>query len=63
MYVCYCGAVNDREVRDAVAHGARSIEDLQERCNAGSDCGGCHPALAELLACDAHHLVGATPTR
>jgi bacterioferritin-associated ferredoxin len=52
--------VNDRTVHDAVAEGARSIEDLQERCGAGAECGGCHPALAELLACDAHHLVGAT---
>jgi bacterioferritin-associated ferredoxin len=53
--------VNDRTIHAAVAEGARSIEELQERCGAGTDCGGCHPALAELLAGDAHHLVGAAP--
>jgi bacterioferritin-associated ferredoxin len=59
MYVCYCAALNDRDVTAAVAAGARSIDDLGERCGAGAECGGCHPALAELLASDVHHLVSA----
>jgi bacterioferritin-associated ferredoxin len=59
MYVCHCRAVSDRAVQAAVDAGARSIEDLQERCGAGAECGGCHPALAELLGGDAHRLVGA----
>ena len=62
VYVCHCRAVSDRAIQAAVADGARSIEDLQSRCDAGTECGGCHPALAELLAGDAH-LVGASITR
>jgi bacterioferritin-associated ferredoxin len=60
MYVCYCAGVSDRAVEAAVADGARSIEELGKRCGAGAECGGCHPVLAELLACDAHHLATAS---
>jgi len=43
--------VTDREIEGEVAAGARTIEDLAARCGAGSECGGCWPALEELL----HH--------
>jgi bacterioferritin-associated ferredoxin len=43
--------VTDREIEAEVAAGARTIEDLAARCGAGSECGGCWPALEELL----HH--------
>jgi bacterioferritin-associated ferredoxin len=49
--VCHCRAVTDREIEGEVAAGARTIEDLAARCGAGSECGGCWPALEELL----HH--------
>ena len=57
MYVCYCAALSDTAVKAAVDAGAHTIEDLGDRCGAGTECGGCHPALAELLAGDAHRLV------
>ena len=49
MFVCSFRAVTDRTVRAAIASGARSIEDVAARCGAGGRCGGCWPALAELL--------------
>ena len=49
MFVCSCRAVTDRTVRAAIASGAQSIEDVAARCGAGGRCGGCWPALAELL--------------
>jgi bacterioferritin-associated ferredoxin len=49
MYVCQCRAVTDRAVRAAIDRGARTIEDLARCSSAGSRCGGCWPALAELL--------------
>lgn len=52
MFVCSCRAVTDRTVRATIASGARTIEDVAARCGAGGRCGGCWPALAELL--DAH---------
>lgn len=49
MYVCSCRAVTDRTIRAAIASGAESIEEIAARCGAGARCGGCWPALAELL--------------
>jgi bacterioferritin-associated ferredoxin len=52
MYVCHCHGVTDREIEAEVVAGARTIDDLAARCGAGSECGGCWPALEELLQ---HH--------
>jgi bacterioferritin-associated ferredoxin len=49
MYVCHCGAVNDRTVRAAADAGALTVDDLTRACGAGGDCGGCHATLEELL--------------
>jgi bacterioferritin-associated ferredoxin len=49
MYVCSCRAVTDRTVKAAIASGATTIDAIAERCGAGGRCGGCWPALAELL--------------
>ena len=50
MYVCHCRAVNDRTVRAAADAGAVTVDDLMRACGAGTDCGGCHGVLEELLA-------------
>jgi bacterioferritin-associated ferredoxin len=49
MFVCSCKAVTDRTVRAAIASGATCIEEIAERCGAGSRCGGCWPELERLL--------------
>ena len=49
MIVCSCRAVSDRTVKTAIASGATTIQDVAARCGAGARCGGCWPALAELL--------------
>jgi bacterioferritin-associated ferredoxin len=49
MFVCHCRAVTDHELRDAIAAGARTMEDLGTKFGAGVRCGGCWPALYELL--------------
>ena len=41
--------MTDHEIEDEVAQGATSIEELTIRCGAGAECGGCWPALQELL--------------
>ena len=63
MYVCHCRAVSDRAIKAAVDAGDRTVEDLATSCGAGTDCGGCHEALAELLGCTDRRLVsaGASP--
>jgi bacterioferritin-associated ferredoxin len=49
MFVCSCKAVTDRTVDAAIASGATCIEEIAERCGAGSRCGGCSPELERLL--------------
>jgi bacterioferritin-associated ferredoxin len=47
VYVCLCIPVSDRKVRSTIDEGARTLEELGERCGAGTICGGC---LDELRA-------------
>lgn len=61
MLVCSCNVVSERTVRAAVASGARTIDEVAARCGAGSRCGGCWPALAELL--DAHRPTDQVPQK
>jgi bacterioferritin-associated ferredoxin len=49
MYVCHCEAVSDRAVEAALASGARSVEEVTERCRAGAGCGSCHVLLQTLI--------------
>lgn len=41
MMLCHCRAVTDREVREAIAAGARDPYEIEDRCGAGGDCGSC----------------------
>ena len=47
--MCHCRAVTDRVIDGEVARGASTIEELAATCGAGSQCGGCWPALEQLL--------------
>jgi bacterioferritin-associated ferredoxin len=49
VYVCHCRAVTDHTIEGEVERGASTIEELAARCGAGSECGGCWPALEALL--------------
>ncbi|MBW3536962.1 MAG: (2Fe-2S)-binding protein [Actinobacteria bacterium] len=50
MYVCSCRAVTDRTVKSVISNGARTIDQIADRCGAGSLCQGCWPTLSKLLA-------------
>jgi bacterioferritin-associated ferredoxin len=50
VVVCHCKVVTDRDVRAAHAAGAGSVATVGRLCGAGQSCGGCRPALAELIA-------------
>ncbi len=41
MYVCVCSAVTDRQIHEAVDHGAVSLCDVQSRLPVGMCCGRC----------------------
>jgi bacterioferritin-associated ferredoxin len=48
--VCLCYGVNERRVKREIDHGATTIEEIAERCQAGGCCQSCHPTLDQLLA-------------
>jgi bacterioferritin-associated ferredoxin len=50
MYVCHCRVVSDRTVRAAISQGARDVDAVMDRCGLGDGCGGCLPAVEDLLA-------------
>ena len=49
MLVCHCQGLTDRAVRRTVKNGARSVAEVTRACGAGGVCGGCRPALAEIV--------------
>lgn len=49
MLLCSCHAVSERTIRAAIASGAHTAEEIADRCGAGAKCGGCWPALYDLL--------------
>lgn len=63
MYVCVCNAITDREIRGAMALGARTLADLQETLGVAACCGRCAESAEEVLesapAAAAVHTCGA----
>jgi len=49
VYVCICNGVTDRQIRDAVANGCRSVAELTMRTGAGASCGTCLETAAAML--------------
>ncbi|MCA1672966.1 MAG: (2Fe-2S)-binding protein [Actinomycetota bacterium] len=53
MYVCICAGVTDAEVRACSRAGARTPEDVGDRCGAGTGCGTCYDHIDTILAATA----------
>ncbi len=49
LLVCRCLGVGDRQVRQAVREGARTPEQVGDRCRAGTGCRSCRPDLWTLI--------------
>jgi bacterioferritin-associated ferredoxin len=49
LLVCHCHRVCDREIRECIESGARSVDDIGRACGAGTGCGGCQPTIGALL--------------
>ncbi len=49
MIVCHCEGVNDHTIREAVGRGARCPETVAALCGAGALCGGCRPAIEDVV--------------
>ncbi len=50
MVICYCAGVREGEIRHAIRSGACSLRDVARACGAGTGCGTCCVAVAEILA-------------
>jgi bacterioferritin-associated ferredoxin len=49
MYLCICKSVSDRQIREAVELGARTIGDLNIRLGIGAECGKCTDSIREFI--------------
>jgi len=50
MYVCVCRAVTERQIRDAVRGGARTLKDLRRELGVSSECGQCAASARQSLS-------------
>jgi bacterioferritin-associated ferredoxin len=50
LIVCHCKVVSDRLIRAAVDDGAADVDEVGQRCAAGTHCGGCRSSIQALLA-------------
>jgi bacterioferritin-associated ferredoxin len=50
MYVCLCAGVTDHEIRETIAEGAASVEEVAYCTGAGTRCGTCVSAIAGMIA-------------
>jgi bacterioferritin-associated ferredoxin len=49
MYICICFAVTAQEIGSEIAAGARTVEEVGDRCGAGTGCGTCTEKIGLLL--------------
>ncbi len=49
MFACICFGVTENEVKAEIALGARTEEEIGERCGAGTGCGTCLDRVRTLL--------------
>jgi nitrite reductase (NADH) large subunit len=49
MVICHCHGISDRAIRKAVRGGASTRREIARSCQAGRVCGGCGPAIDEIL--------------
>ena len=72
MLICLCHPTSDRDLDAVIDDGARTIQEIGQRCGAGTGCGACVDDLRDRLAskgangCSrdcAQDLVSLRPTR
>jgi len=49
MYACVCFCITEEEIQDEITAGARTEEEIGERCGAGTSCGTCVERLGCLI--------------
>lgn len=49
MLICHCHAVSDRTIQSAILSGAGTVGQVGKATLAGTCCGGCVPAIREIV--------------
>lgn len=49
MIICHCHAVNERQLKDAIANGADTVRALNKELQVGNTCGQCLPQVRRVL--------------
>ncbi len=49
MYVCVCRAISDRQIREVVDRGAKSLCEVQAHLPVASCCGTCEDTAREII--------------
>ena len=49
MRICHCKNVSDQKIAALVAGGASTVGQIGRASGAGTSCGGCVPAIVEVL--------------
>jgi bacterioferritin-associated ferredoxin len=49
MYVCLCIGVTDRDIRETIAEGASSVEEVMYVTGAATRCGSCLSTVAAMV--------------
>ena len=48
-YVCTCMQVTEEQIKEAIANGAKTLDDIAEANGAGTGCGSCQSVIEEML--------------
>lgn len=62
MIVCLCHGISDREVREHVQGGCRTVGQVGRACGAGTDCGRCVDVLRQMVRAEAPPTGGGEPS-
>ena len=49
MIVCFCRGLSESDLRQVVAAGAWTVEDVAAACGAGTDCGACRGVVEDVV--------------
>ena len=50
MLVCICKGVSDRRITEEIRQGACTLRQIQDGCQAGTDCKSCVRQIRQMLA-------------
>ncbi|NVB37374.1 (2Fe-2S)-binding protein [Pseudenhygromyxa sp. WMMC2535] len=63
MLVCICKGVSDRRISEEIRRGACTVKQIQDGCQAGTDCKSCVRQIRQMITTQAKaaHEAGPQP--